>query len=60
MMSTESRYSPVSYVRYYYGALYSVFVSILTLIGWNLEIEFFKISLNFSSLLSSYWTRGAN
>jgi len=32
MMSTESRYSPVSYVRYYYGVLYSIFVSILTLI----------------------------
>jgi len=32
MMSTESRYSPVSYAKYYYGTLYSIFVSILTLI----------------------------
>ena len=59
-MSTESRYSPVSYVQYYYGALYSVFVSILSLIGWNTEIETFKIGLNFSSLLSSNWKRGAH
>jgi len=33
MMSTESRYSPVGYAKYYYGTLYSIFVSILTLIA---------------------------
>jgi len=32
MMSTESGYSPGSYAKYYYGTLYSLFVSILSLI----------------------------
>ena len=46
-MSTESRYSPVSYAKYYYGSLYSIFVSIVGLIGRSKDIVtrfvFFKV-----------------